>query len=316
MGDMPKRSSERVAAIDIGTNSVLLLIAARNSEARLTTLVERATVTRLGRGVDAERRLQPEAMQRTLDVLAAYAAEARGHGAKILAVGTSALRDASYAAEFRARAEAALGVPPEVIEGVREAQLTFAGALVGLPVVRSEVTVVDVGGGSTELVRARGGSLGSISLESVSIDMGAVRMTERFGLVAPTSSAACAEVLAHATAALRDSGAVATPSIVAVAGTATTLAAIAGTVEPFDPVRIHGTRLTVDELRALIERLAALDLKQRAAVPGLGAARADVIVAGALVLLAACEHAGARELIVSCGGLRVGLAAEALGLSL
>src|SRR5689334_9802283 len=99
MGDMTERLSECVAAIDIGTNSVLLLIAARNSAGRLATLEERATVTRLGRGVDAERRLQPEAMQRTLDVLAAYAAEARVHGAKILAVGTSALRDASNAAE-------------------------------------------------------------------------------------------------------------------------------------------------------------------------------------------------------------------------
>jgi exopolyphosphatase/guanosine-5'-triphosphate,3'-diphosphate pyrophosphatase len=316
MGATPERLSERVAAIDIGTNSVLLLIAARNSEGRLTTLVERATVTRLGRGVDAERRLQPEAMQRTLDVLAAYAAEASAWQAKILAVGTSALRDAANAAEFRARAEGALGVAPEVIEGAREAQLTFAGALVGLPVVRSEVTVVDVGGGSTELVRARGGLLDSISLDSVSIDMGAVRMTERFALTAPTSSAACAEVLAHATAALRVSGAVATPSIVAVAGTATTLAAIAGAVDPFDPARIHGTRLSIDELRASIERLAALDLDQRAAVPGLGPARADVIIGGAIVLLAACEHARARELIVSCGGLRVGLAAEALGLSL
>jgi exopolyphosphatase/guanosine-5'-triphosphate,3'-diphosphate pyrophosphatase len=311
MGAMPERLSQRVAAIDIGTNSVLLLIAARNSEGQLTTLVERATVTRLGRGVDAERRLQPEAMQRTLDVLTAYAAEANALQAKIFAVGTSALRDASNAAEFRARAESALGVPPEVIEGTREAQLTFAGALVGLPVVRSEVTVVDVGGGSTELVRARGGLL-----DSVSLDMGAVRMTERFTLTAPTSTAACAQVLAHATAALRASGAVATPRIVAVAGTATTLAAIAGTVDPFDPARIHGTRLSLDELRALIARLAALDLDQRAAVPGLGAARADVIVGGALVLLAACEHARASELIVSCGGLRVGLAAEALGLSL
>lgn len=307
---------ERVAAIDIGTNSVLLLIAARNSGGGLTTLVERANVTRLGRGVDSERRLQPEAMQRTLDVLAAYAAEARSFGAELHAVGTSALRDASNAAEFRARAEAALGVPPQVIEGVREAQLTFAGALVGLPVVRDEVTVVDVGGGSTELVRARGGSSDSISLDSVSLDMGAVRMTERFALTAPTTQAACDEVLAHATKALRDSGAMATPRIVAVAGTATTLAAIAGTIDPFDPARIHGTKLTLSELRALIARLAALDLSARAATKGLGAARADVIVAGALVLLAACEHARASELLVSCGGLRVGLAAETLGVSL
>ena len=306
MGSVP----ERVAAIDIGTNSVLLLIAARNSGGQLVTLVERANVTRLGRGVDAERRLQPAAMQRTLDVLASYANEARAHGAHILAVGTSALRDASNAAEFRARAKAALGVPPVVIDGEREALLTFAGALAGLPVERGGVTVVDVGGGSTELVRASGDRL-----EAVSLDLGAVRMTERFALTAPTSQDACAEVLAHATAALRASQARPTTRIVAVAGTATTLAAIAGRVEPFDPARVHGARIARSELIALVDRVAALDLDARAALPGLGAPRADVIVAGALVLLAACDHAGASELMVSCGGLRVGLAAEALGIT-
>jgi exopolyphosphatase/guanosine-5'-triphosphate,3'-diphosphate pyrophosphatase len=274
-------------------------------------LVERANVTRLGRGVDAERRLQPEAMQRTLDVLAAYAAEAAAWHAEVHAVGTSALRDASNAEELLARAEGVLGVRPQVIAGVREAQLTFAGALVGIPVTRDEATVVDVGGGSTELVRARGAEL-----ESVSIDIGAVRMTERLALTAPTSSAACDEVLAHATGALRASGATATPRIVAVAGTATTLAAIAGQVEPFDPARIHGARISIEALRALIAALAALDLDARAAIPSLGAARADVIVAGALLLLAACEHARASELIVSCGGLRLGLAAQALGVVL
>jgi len=310
MGSVPELLSERVAAIDIGTNSVLLLIAARNFEGQLTTLVERANVTRLGRGVDADRRLQPAAMQRTLDVLAAYAAEAREHGAKILAVGTSALRDASNAAEFRARAQEVLGVPPIVIDGEREAVLTFAGALAGLPVERSVVTVIDVGGGSTELVRAHGDGL-----EAVSLDIGAVRVTERFALTAPTSQDACAEVLAHATAALRASHAAPTAQIVAVAGTATTLAAIAGRVEPFDPARIHGARITRSELVALIARLAALDLAERAALPGLGAARADVIVGGALVLLAACDHARASELMVSCGGLRVGVAAEALGVA-
>jgi exopolyphosphatase/guanosine-5'-triphosphate,3'-diphosphate pyrophosphatase len=236
-------------------------------------------------------------------------AEARAWNAPILAVGTSALRDASNAAEFRARAQAVLGVPLQVIEGEREATLTFVGALVGLPVQRAEVTVVDVGGGSTELVRAQG-----TQLAAVSIDIGAVRMTERFALTAPTSKNACAQVIEHATRALAASFATTTPRIVAVAGTATTLAAIEGDIEPFDPARIHGMRLSMAQLHALIDRIAALDLTQRAALRGLGPARADVIVAGALVLLAACEHARANELIVSCGGLRVGLAAEALGL--
>jgi exopolyphosphatase/guanosine-5'-triphosphate,3'-diphosphate pyrophosphatase len=102
---------------------------------------------------------------------------------------------------------------------------------------------------------------------------------------------------------------------VAVAGTATTLAAIAAGIEPFDPARIHGARIARSQLLALIDRLAALDLAARAALPGLGAPRADVIVGGALVLLAACDYAGASELIVSCGGLRVGVAAEALGIA-
>lgn len=303
---MSAASGKRIAAIDVGTNSVLMLIAERAGEA-LSVLIDRAQVTRLGKGVDRTRRLDAQAIERTLHALGGYATEARALGASIRAVGTSALRDAENAADFEARALALLGTPLETIAGEREAELTFAGALEGLDVARDQVSVVDVGGGSTEVIALQAGKL-----RTVSVDVGAVRLSERFALQAPTSTAACDRVRAHAEAVLRASSPPLRSALVAVAGTATTLAAVKGAVEPFDEARIHGQRIGVEELSALTLRLAALDLPARAAVPGLGAPRADVIVAGSLVLEAACAIAGASAFTVSCTGLRYGLALEAL----
>ncbi len=304
-------ASRPVAAIDIGTNSVLMLIAERATNAaihpELRVLVEHAQVTRLGRGVDQARWLQQTAIDATLQVLERYAVEARAHGARIVAVGTSALRDASNADAFLVPAHATLGSEVQILGGLREAELTFAGALEGLSLTRDQATVIDVGGGSTEVVR-----VANNALQAVSIDIGAVRLTERFALTAPTAERDCQRVLDYAREALRSSHAALNGPLVATAGTATTLAAIAGAIDPFDPLRIHGTRLSLAQLRSLSERLAALTHAERAATPGLGPQRADIVVAGALILIAACELGGAAELRVSCGGLRVGLARELL----
>ncbi|MEJ7734448.1 MAG: Ppx/GppA family phosphatase, partial [Polyangiaceae bacterium] len=141
----------RVAAIDIGTNSVLLLIAERRAQ-ELEVVLERAEITRLGQGVDATRRLAPEAVERTLATLSRYGAEIRAAGAAAVdAVGTSAMRDAEGGAAFVARAAEAIGVQPRVVSGAEEAALTYEGALAGLSVTRDDApTVFDVGGGSTE----------------------------------------------------------------------------------------------------------------------------------------------------------------------
>lgn len=300
-----------LATIDIGTNSVLLQIARAGAATRageVEVLDDRATITRLGRGVDRTRRLDDAAVERTLSVLAEYAKAARAVGARIAAVGTSALRDGDNAASFLERARAILGVSVEVIRGEREAELTFLGATQGLGLGDAPLCVVDVGGGSTEIVLGRAQRV----LEAISLDVGAVRMHERHALSAPTTSEQLARVDADVTRALATSPVAPCAPLVAIAGTATTLAAIAGAVVPYDAAKIHGTRLPTVELIAMRDRLAAMSLAERQAVPGLDPGRADVIVAGASVLLAVVRAAQADEIIVSNGGVRMGLAVAEL----
>ena len=167
----------RVAAIDIGTNSVLLLIAELR-DGTLVPILERAEITRLGRGVDATRTLDPDAVERTLACLASFAEDiARADVIHVAAVGTSAMRDARGGEGFRARAAEILGVEPQVISGEEEAELTFAGALSGLA-LRGPVTLFDLGGGSTEIIRGAAGATDTVE-RAASLDIGSVRLTER-----------------------------------------------------------------------------------------------------------------------------------------
>jgi exopolyphosphatase/guanosine-5'-triphosphate,3'-diphosphate pyrophosphatase len=258
--------------------------------------------------VDASGRLDDAAIERTVAVLADYAAEARAHAARIAAVGTSALRDATNAERFLSAAHAALGCAVEVIGGAREAELSFAGALAGLDIDAAGVTVVDIGGGSTELVHrdARG------ALVTESLDIGAVRLHERHHVSVPARASELAAVRADAMRALASSRVPPQAPLVAVAGTATTLAAIEGAVDPYDSARIHGSALTHAQIERQCARLAALSLEERTRIPGLAAARADVIVVGALILGCVCERAQADRAVVSDGGVRIGLTLEML----
>lgn len=300
----------RVAAIDIGTNSVLLLVA-EAGPAGLTALVERAEITRLGQGVDRTRALAPEAMERTLACLARYGDELRAQGVTAVdVVGTSAMRDASGGDLLRARAAALLGVEPRTISGQEEAELTFAGALAGLSLEPGPVLVFDIGGGSTELIV--GDPSGAISA-AVSLDVGSVRMTERHVPSDPPRAEELAAVRDDVRAALSAAPLASAPhTVVGVAGTVTTLAAVARAVVPYDAARIHGARLTFAELAAARARLAALPLDERVKLPGLEPKRADVIVAGAVIaeeVLRAVGGAGEPPgLVVSDRGVRWGLA--------
>lgn len=303
-----------VAAIDIGTNSVLLLIAEpRGGE--LVALVERATITRLGQGVDAARALAPEAVERTLACLARYGEEIRSLGVeRVDAVGTSAMRDAAGGEAFIARARDLLGVAPRVISGPEEAELTYAGALTGLELpARGPRIVFDVGGGSTELIV---GDAGGQVERAVSLDVGSVRLTERHVRSDPPAEAELEAVRADARAALASvpagplSGA---PTLIGVAGTVTTLAALVRDVVPYDSARVHGARVSGAEVVAITSRLAALPLAARRQLPALDPARADVIVAGSVlieeILAWASRAAGAPvDLIASDRGVRWGLA--------
>lgn len=313
----------RVAAIDIGTNSVLLLVAeARGGE--LVPVIERARITRLGQGVDRSRALAPEAVARTIEALEAFGEELRAAGAeRVAAVGTSAMRDAEGGAMFRARAGAILGAEPQVISGDEEAALTFAGALTGLPSALQEgaVTVFDLGGGSTEIIIGDRGQ----PIESESLDIGSVRLTERHVRSDPPGAEAIAAIAADARRALMGAkvkprlgtrggpredqpGLTSTRPLIGVAGTVTTLAAFVRGVVPYDSARIHGARLTAEEVaRARIE-LAEAKLAHRRELPGIAKERADVIVAGAVIVEELLAWAGANELFVSDRGVRWGLA--------
>lgn len=304
----------RVAAIDIGTNSVLLLVAERRGDV-IVPVLERATITRLGQGVDATRALAPEATRRTLDCLSRYAEDIRAAGAVHVAVaGTSAMRDAAGGESFRAEATSLLGVEPRVISGREEAELTFAGAMIGLG-LSGPVTVVDVGGGSTEIVT---GTVATGPDRAVSLDVGSVRLTERHVRTDPLTTNEIVAVRNDVRRALDASGIVPTQTIVGVAGTVTTLAAYALDVAPYDSERVHGARLSGARIDTAVLALAAMPLAQRRSLGSVQPERADVIVAGGLivseVLAWARDCLGVRsgatdvEFVASDRGVRWGLA--------
>lgn len=300
-----------MCAIDVGTNTLLALIVKRAPSPRV--LDDLGRITRLGRGVDAHGRLADDAIDRAMAALAEVVERARAHAVRtedIRAVGTSAMRDAENRAVLVDRALRELGVVLEVIDGAREAALTFAGALPDAPSgEHRELTVVDVGGGSTEIARGRGGELE----RSVSLDVGSVRLFERHLRSDPPSRVQIDALIADVDAAIDRSDARCGGSLVALAGTACTVACVARGVHPFDARAVHGSALRVSDLRETAMRLAAMRIDERRATPGVPAGREDVVAAGALVLLRIAERAGVDRIEISDGGVRWGLALELLG---
>lgn len=311
-------SAERVAAIDIGTNSVLLLIADPRASS-LEPVVERATITRLGEGVDATRALSSGAASRTLSCLENYARELRTRGVtRLAAVGTSALRDAAGGTEFLDSAERILGTRPRVISGDEEAELTFYGALSGLtlqepsaaPVERA-VTVFDVGGGSTEIISGATsgpGAAGRVD-RAKSLDIGSVRLFERHVRHDPPLRDEMARIDDDIQRELESVGrAHESAVLVGVAGTVTTLAAIELGLSAYDSTRVHGLTLSLSSIEALAERLTRQTLAERLELPGLEPKRADVIMVGAAIVRSVLAWSGQSELVVSDRGVRWGLA--------
>jgi exopolyphosphatase/guanosine-5'-triphosphate,3'-diphosphate pyrophosphatase len=302
----------RVATLDIGTNSVLLLIAEPGPNG-LVPLFERATITRLGEGVDRTRQLLPAACERTLRCAEEYAREIERFGVThAAAVGTSALRDAAGGEAFTLELARVLGFTPQVIAGEREALLTFRGALSGLR-VRGAVAVFDVGGGSTEIVQGDVRADGAFSRDAVSLDIGSVRLFERHVTGDPPTTDELSRVRADIERALATAPPPATGStLVGVAGTVTTLASIALELDVYDSARVHGARLTRRTVTELARSLASVPLAERRTRTGLDPRRADVIVAGAAIVEAVMTWRSQDELIVSDRGVRFGLAEELL----
>jgi len=310
----------KVAAIDIGTNSVLLLIAETQAGGELSPVLERATITRLGEDVDRTRELADAARARTLACLGAYAKDLELHAPeRVAVVGTSALRDAGGGPEFTEDAERLLGVRPLVISGQREAELTFRGTLSGLG-LEGHVAVFDVGGGSTEIVVGNTATTTSAassartppSIESAtSLDIGSVRLFERHVRTDPPTRHEIDEVRHAVDAALLAEPAIpGDAALVGVAGTVTTLAAVARAIDPYDAARVHGARLELETIRAVVRRLTSVTLAERKQIPGLEPRRADVIVAGAVLVERLVTWSQKSEVVVSDRGVRWGLAEE------
>jgi len=305
----------RLAVIDVGTNTVRLLVAGSDGRSVPRTILTAQEITRLGQGLLPDRELQPEPIRRTVRALRRYRELAEAHGAAtILAVGTSALREARNRAAFLAAARDGAGVEVTVVAGEEEARLALLGVRAGLPDAPARLAMMDIGGGSTEFLLAEGETI----LAAVSTGLGVVKLTEsclagdpplRAELEAVRQTAAerldCARKEE-----LRDiqSG----DLFVGTAGTVTSLAAVDLALVPYDPARVTGHRMTRGRVAQLLHRLAALPLADRRRAPGLEPARADVIVAGGVICLAAMDALGFSELTVSDGGLREGILLDLL----
>jgi exopolyphosphatase / guanosine-5'-triphosphate,3'-diphosphate pyrophosphatase len=299
-----------VAAIDCGTNSTRLLIAGRDG----TTLVREMTVTRLGEGVDETHRLAPGAIERTVAVLRRYRSEMDTRGVVGLRItATSAARDATNSSEFFDAAEATLGVRPELLAGDDEGALSYAGATNGLLSGEGPFLVCDLGGGSTELVA--GGADGHSIAGVFSMDVGCVRISERFLASDPPSAGELEAARDHVRAAIRTAisqvPALGAPkSLVGVAGTVSTLVALRKGVTAYDRDALHHQRLERDDVAELFSELATSPLARRRAIPGIEPGRADVIVGGALVLLEVMDALGHDHLVYSEDDILDGLVAS------
>ncbi|KQX11861.1 exopolyphosphatase [Streptomyces sp. Root431] len=289
----------RVAGIDCGTNSIRLLVADVHPETGdLVELDRRMTIVRLGQGVDKTGRLAPEALERTFAACRAYAEVIKELGAERLRfVATSASRDAENRDEFVNGVVEILGVEPEVITGDQEAAFSFTGATGELHGDDRRL-VVDIGGGSTEFVT------GNKHVEAArSVDIGCVRLTERHVRHDPPTAEEVAAIRADVRAAL-DLAAETVPigsadTLVGLAGSVTTVAAIALGLTEYDSGKIHHSRISAARVAEVTDRLLASTHDERAAIPVIHPGRVDVIIAGALVLREIVERVGASEVVVS-----------------
>lgn len=293
----------RVAGVDCGTNSVRLLVADVDGGSAVQVHRE-MQIVRLGQGVDRTGGLAPEAIERTRLALVDYARTCAGLGVEaVRMVATSATRDADNRDDFVAMVRATLGVEPEVISGTQEARLSFDGATHDLDPAGGPFLVVDIGGGSTEFVLGAAAAPDALQVDSLSVDVGCVRLTERHLIGDPPSRAQVTAAEADVDAALVAVKAVVpveqARTAIGLAGSVTTVAALALGLEAYDPERIHLARVPADELLDACGRLLAMTREQRAALPFMHPGRVDVIGAGALVLAVVVDRLGLDALTVS-----------------
>lgn len=301
----------RVGVVDVGTNSVRVLIA-RHGPDGLRELERDLVITRLGEGVDRDGRVGAEPLRRTVEAISAYAARCRDAGCDpIRIIATSAVRDAANSDDFARAVREATGCEPETLSGEREARLGFLGATIALD-APGPYLMVDIGGGSTELVR------GHREAEVwISLDIGAVRLTERHIVADPPThaeqEAVRADAARHLDEAARALGGERPATLVGLAGTITTLAAIVLGLDLYDRDAVHGTRLSRRAVAYARHRLASMTSEQRRALPVMPPGREDVIVAGIVILEQVMDRFDVEEVRVSETDILDGAALDAIG---
>jgi exopolyphosphatase/guanosine-5'-triphosphate,3'-diphosphate pyrophosphatase len=297
----------KIGSLDVGTNTVLMLVVEQQEDGGLRKLADFSRITRLGRGLYSAGKLDPAAAQQTLDTIAEFVEQARALGAeKIVSAATAALRDAADGKEFIARVKQRCGIDLEIITGETEAQLAYLSSIKGLNLDRTaNLLIVDIGGGSTELIRAQPGG----SVDAVSLQIGSVRLTERFIRSDPPHAREAADMRIAIDEALETLRWNFQPDVmVGIAGTVTTICAVMLGLPSYDPERVHGHVLTEAEVLHAISLFGGTPLEERKRLPGMVPERADVIFAGAAILERIMAHFKINRLIVSDQGVRWGLA--------
>ena len=303
-----------LATVDLGTNTVRLLVV-EPAGATWRTLEQIQRVTRLGEGQGATGRLAPEPMRRTAAAVAEFSRAARALGAdRVRIVATSAVREAVNREEFVARLERESGERVEVVSGEEEARLTLKGVASGLPGLGGSFVLFDIGGVSTEFVLARDGAPAA----AVSLRLGVVTLQEEWGEPGPVRWDRFARLREHVERRLAVEvpaaiAGAAAAELVGTAGTVTTLAALDLGLRAYDPAAVHGHRLDRAAVERQLARLGALDVEARALLPCLEPGRADVIIPGIAICLAAMARLGRDTVVVSDRGLREGILCELLG---
>jgi exopolyphosphatase / guanosine-5'-triphosphate,3'-diphosphate pyrophosphatase len=300
-------NSQRVAVIDVGSNSTRLLVA--DVSGGSVSVVERLSrVTRLGRGVDLSGQLSDEAIEAACAAIADYVSICRDSGAEMVAaIATSAVRDASNGSAFVAELRERFALSARVLDGEEEARLTYRGATAEQPPT-APTLVIDIGGGSTELIVGTGEEIGF----HASLQAGVVRHTERHISADPPTvvelEALADDVRGLIEAALSDQAGTRASAGIAVAGTPTSLAAVELGLEPYDPARVHGHVLSLETIQRLLSQLASAPLAERAAIPGLHPDRAPTIIAGGIVLIEAMRAFGLDQIQASEHDILYGMA--------
>ncbi len=301
--------ARRKAIIDVGTNSIKFCLAEETGNGSYNVLKDANDIARLGEGLKETGLIGPEPLERNAQSVANFAAEAKAAGAdEVVAVGTMALRTAKNAAAFIARVKELCGVELKVLSGEEEAQNSYVAVMSGIPgAADADLVTMDTGGGSTEFVFGTAGKI----VRKFSLNVGAVRFTEKYLSQMPVAPEKLAEAQAEIKKELSEGG-VSGPVkfLVGMGGTVTSMASVKHKMAKYDPDVIQGSKLTLDDINAQIADYAAKTLDQRREIVGLQPKRADVILAGACIVRAVMELTGVSELTVSDRGLRHGLMYE------